>query len=114
MGLPGILRRASWNLIDQMISSGTNAVLSIIIARSVDESTFGSFAVAFTVYGFLVGASQAVSTAPLGVRFASRPPDVSSTRRPRRSAPRSSSGPSAGGVCIGAGLAIGAVRPGRR
>ena len=107
MGLPGIFRRASWNLIDQLISSGTNAVLSIIIARSVDESTFGSFAVAFTVYGFLVGASQAVSTDPLAVRFASRPPDAFLGAASAAVGTAFTLGVVTGGICIGAGLAIG-------
>ncbi len=69
VAVSGIARRAGWNLVDQVISSGTNAGLSILIARSVDQTAFGSFAVAFTVFGFLVGVSRAVSTSPLGVRF---------------------------------------------
>ena len=85
LAIPSIARRAGWNLVDQVISSGTNAVLSILIARSVDETAFGSFAVAFTVFGFLVGASQAVSTSPLGVRFTTASPAafLDACRRPR-------------------------------
>lgn len=69
MKVSTLFQRASWNLVDQVISSGTNAGLSILIARSVDQSAFGSFAVAFTVYGFMVGVSRELNTSPLGVRF---------------------------------------------
>jgi len=63
------LRRASWNLVDQVISSGTNAALSFLIARSVSSADFGGFAVAFTVFSLVIGVSRAVSTSPLSVRF---------------------------------------------
>lgn len=69
MKLPSVARRAGWNLVDQMISSGTNAVLSFLVARAVDESTFGGFAVAFTVFSLVVGMSRAVATSALGIRY---------------------------------------------
>jgi O-antigen/teichoic acid export membrane protein len=105
--VPALLRRAGWNLADQVVSSGTNAGLSILIARSVDETAFGSFAVAFTVFGFLVGASRAVNTSPLGVRF------TTTSRATFLDASGSAVGSAlaigilAGIVCAGAGIAIG-------
>lgn len=69
------LRRASWNLVDQVISSGTNAVLSFLIARSVSSEDFGGFAVAFTVFSLIIGVSRAVSTSPLSVRFTTAAPE---------------------------------------
>jgi O-antigen/teichoic acid export membrane protein len=66
---PAALGRASWNLVDQVISSGTNAALSFLIARSVSSSDFGGFAVAFTVFSLIIGISRAVATSPLSVRF---------------------------------------------
>lgn len=71
--LPSIVRRASWNLVDQVISSVTNAVLSFVVARSVDEVTFGGFGVAFTVFSVLVGVSRAIGTAPLPILFSGVP-----------------------------------------
>jgi O-antigen/teichoic acid export membrane protein len=65
-----LARRAGWNLVDQVISSVTNAALSIVVARSVDATSFGGFAVAFTVFAVLVGVSRAVATTPLLIRFA--------------------------------------------
>jgi O-antigen/teichoic acid export membrane protein len=70
-----VLRRASWNLVDQVISSGTNAALSFLIARSVSSADFGGFAVAFTVFSLIIGVSRSVATSPLSVRFTSVPPE---------------------------------------
>jgi O-antigen/teichoic acid export membrane protein len=75
MRATAVLRRASWNLVDQVISSGTNAALSFLIARSVSSADFGGFAVAFTVFSLVMGVSRAVSTSPLSVRFTSVPPE---------------------------------------
>jgi O-antigen/teichoic acid export membrane protein len=105
--ISGIARRASWNLVDQIISSGTNAGLSILIARSVDRTAFGSFAVAFTVFGIMVGVCRAVSTSPLGVRFT----DTSKQKFRGASAAAVGSalaiGLAAGLLCVGVGTAIG-------
>lgn len=62
--------RAVWNLVDQVISSATNALLSFLIARSVTNSDFGGFTVAFTIFSVFIGISRAVSPSPLSVRFA--------------------------------------------
>ena len=71
------LLRAGWNLLDQVISSATNAILSFLIARSVTESDFGGFSVAFTIFSVFIGVSRAVSVTPLSVRVSGsdrRPP----------------------------------------
>ena len=68
------VRRAGWNLADQVLSSGTNAALSFLVARSVDTSAFGGFAVAFTVFALLVGVSRALATSPLGIRYSDAAP----------------------------------------
>ena len=67
--------RASWNLADQIVSSGTNTVLSILVARALTVEGFGAFAIAFTVYTFLVGAGRALISQPLVVRYTSRAAD---------------------------------------
>lgn len=48
-------RRALWTFADQALSSLTNAALAIVVARSVDATTFGAFSLALITYGFLVG-----------------------------------------------------------
>lgn len=70
----GLLGRASWNLVDQVLSSTTNAVLSFLVARTVSDTAFGGFAVAFTVFALVVGLTRALATSPLGIRFADEEP----------------------------------------
>jgi O-antigen/teichoic acid export membrane protein len=107
MTIPGVARRAGWNLVDQVISSGTNAALSILIARSVDESAFGSFAVTFTVYGFLVGTSRAISTSPLGVRFSDVPQHAFLGASSAAVGTAFGLGVVGGSICLAAGAAVG-------
>jgi len=53
----GLFGRAAWNLVDQVVVSLTNSVLTFLVAGSVDDVTFGGFAVAFTVFAVLIGVS---------------------------------------------------------
>lgn len=90
-----------------MISSGTNAVLSFLVARQLSDSAFGGLAVAFTVFSLLVGASRAISTAPLGMRFA----DAGRARFARASSTVTGTalalGAAAGAVAVVTGLVLG-------
>ncbi|MGV1028863.1 MAG: hypothetical protein ACOYBU_10180 [Dermatophilaceae bacterium] len=61
--------RATWTFVDQGLSSLTNAVVSIVVARSVSPAEFGAFAIAMLVFAFLIGVSRAVVTDPLVIRF---------------------------------------------
>ena len=69
---------------DQAISSLTNAALSLLIARSVDVSTFAAYAVSFTLYSLIVGGMRALVSQPLAVRFSSRGRCRVPGRRPSR------------------------------
>jgi O-antigen/teichoic acid export membrane protein len=64
-----IAARASWNVIDQVISSASNFALSILIARSVDSHTFGAFATSFTLFSFLIGIARSIGRYPLIICF---------------------------------------------
>jgi O-antigen/teichoic acid export membrane protein len=86
--------RALWTLFDQVLSSGTNAAMAFIIARSVTKSQFGAFGIAFAVFSLVIGFSRAAGTAPLGIRYAD------ATGRVFRSA---------GAAATGAALVVGAV-----
>ncbi|MDN5749146.1 MAG: hypothetical protein L0H64_11610, partial [Pseudonocardia sp.] len=74
MKVPAVARRAGWNLADQMIVSLTNAVLSFMVANAVSARSFGGFSVAFTVFALVIGASRALSTSPLNIRFSDAEP----------------------------------------
>lgn len=96
--MPSLVRRAGWNLGDQMISSLTNAVLSFMVARSVSEESFGGFSIAFTVFALAVSGSRAISTSPLNIRFSDATP-VEARRVASQSA----------GNALTLGLVVGAV-----
>lgn len=53
------LRGASSALLDQIVSSGSNLLIVILVLRSGDVLTFGAFSVAFAVHGLLLGVMRA-------------------------------------------------------
>lgn len=70
--LAKLLLRGGWNVVDQALSSLSNAALSILVARLVDPRGYGNFAIAFTLYAFLIGISQAVANKPYLIRAAAQ------------------------------------------
>jgi len=66
-----LLRRASWNLIDQGLSALTNVVLSFVVAREVSATAFGSFSIAFIIFGLAIGLERAWVGEPMSIRHAS-------------------------------------------
>lgn len=64
-----LLSRLSWTTADQMVSSGTNAAVSLLVARQVSAEEFGAFALAFVAFTYAIGASRALVSEPLVVRF---------------------------------------------
>lgn len=108
MRVPALVRRAGWNLGEQMISSLTNSVLSILVANSVSADSFGGFAIAFTVFALSVGGIRAVSTSPLNIRFSDASPAEA-----KRVAAASAGNALVLGILIGTGCAVaGLVLPG--
>jgi O-antigen/teichoic acid export membrane protein len=74
-GFRALAGRAGWNLADQMVSSATNLVLSVMVARALSVDDFGAFAVAFTVYSFLIAGGRAMVSRPLTVRYTAGGPE---------------------------------------
>jgi len=105
-------RRLGWGLADQAVSSITNFVLGLVVARSLGASAFGAFSLAWVTYGVVINVSRGLGTDPLTVRY-SGPAD----ERWRAAIVRAASTATAVGVVVGAacmlgGLAIGqAVGP---
>jgi O-antigen/teichoic acid export membrane protein len=90
--------RIGWNILDQALSSLTNAALSILVARAVTENAFGAFALCFTIYSVLVGVSRGLVSEPLTVRYGDASPKrFDAVRR------------SAAGSAVAAGFAAGLV-----
>lgn len=65
-----LLGRAGWVAADQAVSSINTAGLTLLVARDLGASAFGSFALAFTVYTFLIGAAGAGGGSPYTIRWA--------------------------------------------
>jgi hypothetical protein len=51
-------------VLDQGLSAVSNLLLSIVIARALDAGGYGSFAVAFLVFGVLVALTRADGKSP--------------------------------------------------
>jgi O-antigen/teichoic acid export membrane protein len=54
---------------DQMLSSVTNFLLGLLVARAVGPREFGAFGLAYATYALSLGASRALVSEPLVVRF---------------------------------------------
>jgi hypothetical protein len=68
------MARLSWGLADQAVSSVTNFILGIVVARSLDIASFGAFGLAWVTFGVIINLSRGLATDPLTVRY-SGPPD---------------------------------------
>jgi len=60
---------AGWNLLDQVLSALTNAVLFFLVARSVPVAGVDAFATAFYVFSMLIGVERSLVGQVLSVRF---------------------------------------------
>ncbi len=105
-GLRALAGRAGWNLADQVVSSATNMVLSVLAARALSVDGFGAFSVAFTIYSFLIAGGRSMISRPLTVRYAA------ASREGYRSAAQAALGATlvlgvvSGVVVAGVGLAM--------
>ena len=69
-----MLRRVGWGIADQALSSLTNFVLGIVMARSVDTTALGAFAFAFLAYAVGLGVNRAIAAQPLIIRYSATTP----------------------------------------
>jgi O-antigen/teichoic acid export membrane protein len=63
------VRRLGWGLADQALSSLTNFALAVLVARTVSTAALGAFGLAFTTYTITLGATRALCSEPLTVRY---------------------------------------------
>jgi O-antigen/teichoic acid export membrane protein len=63
-----LLGRASWNLIDQVLSALTNMVLAVLVAKAAGARAFDAFAVSFLLFSTMIGIERALVGQPLGIR----------------------------------------------
>ena len=69
----GSARRAAWGFLDQGVSSLINFGVGFLVARSVTETAFGAFSVAFAVYIVVLVATRALASEPLLIRHSHQP-----------------------------------------
>ncbi|MFQ5571532.1 MAG: hypothetical protein ACE5G0_17775, partial [Rhodothermales bacterium] len=70
--------RISLSILDQILLSGANFILNVLLARWLIPDAYGAFAVAFSVFLFLSGIHNALIVDPMSVlgpaRFGNRLP----------------------------------------
>ncbi len=97
--------RAAWTLADQVLSSLTNFVLAVVVAKNVDPAAFGAFSLAILTYGFVVGLVRCFVGQPFIVRYSAE--DAQRHDATRRAAGAALSiGTVAGLACILAALVL--------
>ena len=64
-----VIRRLSWGIADQIVSSLSNFAVGIYVVHTLGAVQFGAFSLAYVTYGFALNASRGLSTDPLMVRF---------------------------------------------
>ncbi len=67
-------RRVAWGLLDQVLASGSNFVVTILAARSLSASGFGGFALAMSVCIVTVFLVRGMASDPLSTAHASDEP----------------------------------------
>ena len=67
----GTIRRFGWGLGDQVLSSATNFMLGVFVARVVTPRDFGAFSVVYAVFTLSLGIIRAVICEPLVIRYSS-------------------------------------------
>jgi O-antigen/teichoic acid export membrane protein len=73
VAIRGIARRLSWGLADQAVSSMTNFMVGIFVARELGVAAFGIFSLAWVTYGVVLNVSRGLATDPLVVRYSGVP-----------------------------------------
>ena len=63
-----VVRRFGWAFADQLLSSGTNFLLGVLVARTVDVRDLGAFSVAYATFTFSLGGVRAVASELLIIR----------------------------------------------
>ncbi len=99
--------RLGWGMASQAMSSLTNFVVGVYVARTLGTVEFGAFGLAFATYLIVLAASRGLATDALAVRYSGVEPD-----RWRRAVVSSSGtaitvGLIAGAACVVAGLSFG-------
>jgi O-antigen/teichoic acid export membrane protein len=91
-----LARRAGWTATDQAISSITNLMVTVFVARHTSAAGFGAFALVYASYIVILAISSAIASEPLVIAYSS------SSNVIQRDGIRGASG-----VALGVGLSSG-------
>lgn len=103
----GVFGRLSWGLGDQAVSSLSNFIVGIYVAKELGTVEFGIFSLAWVTYGVMLNVSRGLGTDPLMVRFSTADADSWRTAVSRSGATALAVGVAAGACCVLAGIALG-------
>lgn len=100
----GTARRAAWGISDQVISAGSNLLVTILAARALSPQSFGLFALSFIIYGVVVALVRGISCDPLIARHSGE--DRETLRREANAAAATALIVAVGIAAITAGVAV--------
>jgi len=72
-GAGHLVRRFGWAFADQLLSSGTNFLLNVLVARTVGVRDLGAFSIAYATFTFSLGAVRAIASELLIIRHSALP-----------------------------------------
>ena len=105
-------RRAGWGVADQGLSSMTNFVLSISVAKAVTADAFGGFTLAFTAYALVLNVGNGLIGEPILMRYTDADEDAQHRAATDACGTALALGVLSGIACIAVGLAFtGSQRP---
>ena len=96
-----VVRRFGWAVADQLLSSGTNFLLGVLVARTVGVRDLGAFSVAYATFTFSLGGVRSVASELLVIRHGAL-----SAHEWRNGIKRSTGTALLAGIVIGAGSLI--------
>jgi hypothetical protein len=99
-------------LIDQALYSGTNVLLAVLVAHSVDAENFGAFSLAYILFILVVGSCRSFSGGALLIRFGGRSQDAVRLAGARAISAAALIGLGLGAACVLAGVAAGGIHMG--
>ena len=103
----GATRRAGWAISDQALSSGTNFVLAVAVARTTGAAGFGAFSLAFGAYLVALSVSRALASEPFAIRYSALEVDVWRIGAARATGSAFVVGSASGLLCVALGIAVG-------
>ncbi|MER7245391.1 hypothetical protein [Kribbella sp. NPDC000426] len=105
--MKAVLRRLTWGLADQAVTSLVSFLVGVVVARQLGALQFGAFSLAWVTYGVVLNISRGLATDPLAVRFSGLERPVWRTAVAKSSGMAIVVGVGTGAICALVGLLLG-------